>query len=121
MRHLLVMLVLAATGCASEHWVDFTTISDAPPSVLLTRDRIEIPAGLAVGVRALPVEDGDREYVTLEMVPVRSGIIGIEQSLEDDEWVIYGQSPGSTAVELFFGDELVGEMPAVVTEQQDAN
>lgn len=114
---LLTFLLAGATGCSSDYWVDFAYVSDAAPSVLVDSDRIEIPAGLAVGVTATPVEDGERQGIDLDMVPVRSGIIGIDQALEERQWVIYGVSPGTTSIELWFAGELVGEMPAVVTEQ----
>ncbi len=113
-----LLCLMAATGCSSEYWVNFASISDAPASVTVSRDLIEIPAGLAVGVMATPVEDGKAQDVPLDLVTVRNGIVGIERSLEDEQWVIYGIAPGSTAVEIYFEDELVAEMPAVVTEQQ---
>lgn len=114
---LALALVASSAGCSSEYWVDFTYVSDAAPSVLVDSDRIEIPAGLAVGVTATPVEDGERTGLALDMVPVRPGIIGIDQALEERQWVIYGISAGATSIELWFAGELVGEMPAVVTEQ----
>jgi hypothetical protein len=114
---LLLGAALFTSGCASDYWVALTTISDAPPSVQVNRSRIEIPAGLAVGVRAEAMEDDERTGQQVDFVPVRAGIIGIEQALENDEWVIYGVSPGNTDVEVWFDDELVAEMPAVITEQ----
>ena len=114
---LVTTLGLGATGCSNEYWVDFQIITEAPPSVQVDDSRIEIPAGRAVGVRAVPIEDGERQEVTLDMRPARPGIVGIEESLEDGVWVIYGAAPGATSVDLYFGGELVGEMPAVVTEE----
>ena len=104
-------------GCSSDQWVEFEHISSAPPSVLINQDRIEIPAGLAVGVRATAIEDGDPVETELDLVPVHAGVIAIERALEDGEWVIWGISPGATSVELHFGRDVVGEMSAVVTEQ----
>ncbi len=114
-----VVLAIGAVGggCSSEQWVDFSYLSSAPPSVTVDRDRIEIPAGIAVGVQAIPVEDGTRTTaITLDMVPT-SRVIGIDRALEAQQWVIYGVAPGATEVELWFDDELVGAIPAVVTEQ----
>lgn len=115
-------LLFAATtsACSADRWVEFDSISGAPPSVQVNQNRIEIPAGLAVGVVATPVEDGDPVDETLDMLPVQAGVLGVERALEDGEWVIFGISPGSTTVELLFGNEVVGEIPAVVTEQHES-
>jgi hypothetical protein len=105
-------------GCGSDYWVDFKYISDADARVLMTRDRIEIPVGFAVGVEAYPVEDGERQTVDLEMSPARPNIVGVDRGLEEQQWVFYGESVGSTQLELYFDGELVGEMPAVVVDAE---
>ncbi len=119
MKRLIAIGAIAAScvACSNDYYVDFSYISDAPPSVLIDRDSMEIPAGIAVGVKAFPMEDDRREDAALDLVAARPGIIGIDSSLEEDTWVVFGSSPGVTEVEVWFDGELVGEIPARVTEQ----
>ncbi len=104
---------LALAGCSTDYRVDFQIVSDAPPEVLVTSDLIEVPAGMAVGVRAVAVIDGERRKDRVELFPQRSNIIGIEPSIQDRIWVIWAKNPGSTAVEIFIEGEYVGDITAV--------
>ena len=104
---------LALTGCSSDYRVDFQILTDAPPEVFVTSDLIEIPAGMAVGVRALPVVDDERTNDRLDLFPQRNNIVGIEPGLEERTWVIWAKNPGSTAVDVFIDGERVTSLTAV--------
>ena len=109
-------VALAATGCSSDYRVDFQILTNAPPDVLVTSDLIEVPAGMAVGVRAVAVIDGERRKDRVELFAQRSNIIGIEPSIEERTWVIWAKNPGSTAVEVFIDGDYVGDITAVGLE-----
>jgi hypothetical protein len=107
---------LGATGCSHDYRVDFHILTNAPPDVLVTGDLIEMPAGMAVGVRATAVIDGKRKDDIVELFPQRTNIFGIEPSIEERTWVIWAKNPGSTAVEIFIDGDYVGDIAAVGLE-----
>jgi hypothetical protein len=114
---LTLVVGVMAIGCSSERRVDFRILTNAPPEILVTGDLIEIPAGMAVGVRAVAVIDDERRPDRVELFPQRNNIVGIEPSLGDRTWVIWGINPGSTAVEIFIAGEYIGDLTAMAVEQ----
>ena len=112
----LVLGSLFALGCSSERRVDFQILTDAPPEVLVTDDLIEIPAGMAIGVRAVAVIDGERREELAEFFPERSNIVGFEPSLEERTWVIWGKNPGSSSVEIYLDGDYAYDLTAVTLE-----
>lgn len=110
-------LLAFATGCSSEHSLEFTLVSDPPRSVLLADDLVEIPAGVAVAARVIAIEDDTRRTDRVRMVPRRVGIIGIEEIADGDrEFALWGMEPGRSDVDVFFDGEKVMVLEAVVTE-----
>ncbi len=108
-------------GCTDEYSVDFRYLTNAPPEVIIDSDRMEIPEGIAAGVEAIAVENGNRVGAFIEFVPARPGIIGIDKGLEERTFVIYGMTAGATSIDLFFNNELVGEIAAKVVPQHAGN
>lgn len=110
-------LLAFATGCSTEHSLEYTLVSDPPQSVLLADDLIEIPAGVAVAARIVAIEDDARRPDRVRMIPQRVGIIGVEEIVDGDrEFALWGMEPGRTEVDVFFDGEKVLELEAVVTD-----
>lgn len=105
------------TGCANEYSIEFRYLTNAPPEVIIDSDRMLLPAGIAVGVEAIAVEDDHLIGDLIDFLPVRPGIIGIDQGVQERTFVIYGMSVGATSIDYYFNGELIGNMPAEVTDQ----
>ncbi|MBW2456277.1 MAG: hypothetical protein JRI68_17290 [Deltaproteobacteria bacterium] len=105
------------TGCANEYSIEFRYLTHAPPEVIIDSDRMLLPAGIAVGVEAIAVEDGRLIEDFIDFLPVRPGIIGIDRGVQERTFVIYGMTVGATSVDYYFHGELIGNMPAEVTPQ----
>jgi hypothetical protein len=116
-----VVALSSLIGCTDEYSIDFRYLTMAPPEVVIDSDHMEIPEGVAVGVEAVAVEDGDRIGDLIDFVPVRPGIIGIDRGLDERTFVIYGMAAGATSIDLYFNNERVGEMPAEVVAQHVSN
>jgi hypothetical protein len=123
-RSLVLGLTLALSSllpaCGSEHSVEWRILSsDAPSGILLTEDRIEIPEGIVVWARAIPLEDDERIGKPVDMTPV-SPIIGIDKASDSDddevgtELVLFGIREGITSVDVYFGEERVDELQVMV-------
>ncbi len=109
---------LLTTACAPDRWVDVSVASDAPPSVIITSDRIEIPAGLAAAMAAQGTEDGEpRHELLVEFEVVDPSVLGLERALNGGNWVVFGRKPGTTEVDVFIDGEPEGTINSVVTEQ----
>jgi len=112
-----VLALSSLVGCTDEYSIDFRYLTMAPPEVVIDSDQMTVPEGIAVGVEAIAVDNGDRVGSIIDFVPVRPGIIGIDQGLEERTFVIYGMAAGATSIDLYFDNERVGEMPAEVIPQ----
>ena len=106
-------------GCEPDYDIRVQYISDPPPEVQIDSQNIFIPKGIAVGVHLIPIEDDEQVDEDVDMIAARPTILGIDRhNLDDDkenDKVLYGREEGSTSVDVFFGDELVFSMSAVVT------
>jgi hypothetical protein len=110
-------LAAACAGCSSEHDVEFRILTEAPPEVFLSGELIEIPEGIAVGVEAIALEDDRRVGKRVDLFPARPGIIGMDRGLGERVFVMYGVRAGSTSVDMYFNNDLVGTLTAQVIEQ----
>ena len=72
---------------------------------------------MAVGVEILPIEDDEIEDYDVEMVPIRGGVLGVDRGLEEEHLIFYGVNAGATGVDVYFDEELVLEVQAIVNEQ----
>ncbi|MBW2526733.1 MAG: hypothetical protein JRI23_21295 [Deltaproteobacteria bacterium] len=115
------LLVAAASslGCSSDYWVRFQFTTAAPAAVVVESDRIELPAGLAAGVRALPMRDDEQlgDQIPVNLVSRRPSTLGVDQGVEERHFVLFGVEPGTTWVDVYFDDDFITEIPATVVEQ----
>jgi len=121
MRWMALLVALGAIGCGSDYNVEFRSLTVPPKTVSLDDDQVQIPASIAVAVEVTPYEDGEEmgEDVFVELVSQNHGVIGVDVALEEREFVLYGVEPGSTDIDLYFDDDFVGSINAVITEQKD--
>lgn len=109
---MLALALAALQGCSSDEWVEFDVLTDLPPGALLQPDRIEVPEGWAIGVEAIPIESNKRVEVIVDLVVDDPRVVGIDRALEANQFVIYGVGNGTTSVDIYFDDELIGDIPA---------
>ena len=122
MRRLALSLVTMAlavgtAGCEADEWVEFKVLTQLPPSSSVQSDAIQITAGWAVGVEAIPVRNNRRvDDLELDLVVDNVSVMGLDRGLEANHFVIWGAEPGSVLIDIYFGDELIGDMPATVLQ-----
>jgi hypothetical protein len=114
----IALLALGTVGCSHEYRVHFKYLTDAPSDVLVTGELIEMPEGAVVGVEAWALEDDERIGDRVDLIPARPGIVGIDFGLEERTFVLYGIALGATSVDVYFNDDLVGEISAQTIEQR---
>jgi uncharacterized membrane protein YgcG len=91
--------------------IELEMTSDLPMGSV-SDERIELPVGLAVGVR---LESAD-EKETSSMVPADTNIIDASPTGNLHEFIIWGVSPGSTTINVLVNNESKGEIEALVTK-----
>jgi len=105
-------------GCESDYDFRVRYINaDVPTEIQVDSREIRIPEGMAVGVEIIPIEDDEIEDFDVDLVPIRGGILGIDRGLQEEQKIIYGVNAGSTGVDVYFDEELVFEVTAIVSEQ----
>jgi hypothetical protein len=108
--------LLGLGGCSHDYWVRFQIMTDAPATVVVGRDAIEIPVGYAVAVRALPMKDDEQLSSSMEvdLQSLRPSVLGVDHGVRDREFVIFGSEVGATSVDVYFGESFVEEIEARV-------
>lgn len=101
-------------GCTHDYDLRFRFLTEAGSEVQVDNRSITIPKDVVVAVEVIPLDDDEIEDTSVELVPQRP-ILAVDHHLEDEIRVIYGIAEGTTAVDVFFGSELVFEMQATVT------
>ena len=114
-------VMLGLGGCSHDYWVRFQFLTDAPGDAVADRDRIEIPVGYAMAVRALPMRDDEELGADMEidLQSRRAGTLGLDHGLREREFVIFGADVGTTWVDVYFGDDYVTEIEARVVPAGD--
>jgi hypothetical protein len=112
------LAALALGGCSHDYWVRLVILSDADPLVVATDEMVQIPLGQAVAVRAIPMQDEERmdADVQIELESQQPSVLGLDEGIEQREFIIYGASAGQTAIDVYFGGDWVAAIPATVRE-----
>lgn len=109
LRQAVALVVLGIAGSALVGCVpDFdhleVTLDTTPPlSVSVGSSNIRLPVGVAVGVTATPFDTTGEEMdsdVVLALIPRNEDVLGIDPSIDDRSFVIYGVGPGTTTVSV---------------------
>lgn len=106
-----LLQTVAAIGLASSSLacmptyssVEIDTISTPPASATVRDSFIEIPAGVAVVIRAEPLSDNHREYdggTALDLYSSNRNIFTTYPRPSSSEFVIVGLEPGNACLEV---------------------
>ena len=120
----LVMMALAGSalvGCTPDFdhvELDLVTL---PPLAVAVGDRnVDMPVGVAVGVIATPFDTNGEEMddeVVLDLISENQGVIGVETSVDDRSFVLFGVGPGTTTISVEIDHLKRTEIPVTVKLQ----
>ncbi|UQA60223.1 hypothetical protein [Polyangium aurulentum] len=128
------LLPLLSVGCSEFARLELEPKSSPPASVTVTYEKIQLVEGIAVGIKAIPVDTDDDEMdeeTVVELTSTAPTILGLSPGAEDqyytDEedrepaanwnFVLFGVSPGNTSVTVTVDGAREGEIPVEVLPQ----
>jgi hypothetical protein len=130
---LCTLLPLLSVGCSDFSRIDFQPKTTPPEPMSLRSERIELTEGVAVAVKAVPLDTGDDmmdEDTRVELSSSAPTILGVEQGAPDgyfdsnddqppQNWnfVFFGAGPGKTTLRVIIDGVTEGEIPVEVTPQ----
>lgn len=94
-----------------------------PRSVTLNEQRVVVPVGLAVGFLALATDESGSpmpEETALGVATSDASVVGVDPSLEQDTFVLYGVALGTAELVLSVNGDLYETIPVDVVEQDDS-
>lgn len=118
---ILATIVVAALGIGCVQppvSIQFDAETQVPPSASLTSTKVQLPAGVAIGVHAKPMQSGQEmgSNTTLTFTAADSTVVGIAPSSQKDfSFVIYGANPGTTTITYSINGSPSGQIQATVT------
>lgn len=109
-----------AIGCEGFTHLEFQPQTSPPPSTIISYRGIEIPEGRATAVFAIPMDGDDPmdEDTFVELVSDDRSVLGVDRTLDEGAFVIYGAGAGSTRVRVYIDGEPEGDILATVKVQQ---
>ena len=121
-----ILLTCAAMGavalaCDSYEGVTLAAITTTPLAASVSATAITLPAGVAVAVRVVAqgTSDPENDQPVIDITTGNPMVIGVDPTLEEGVFVLYGVEPGSTSIKVRVeghGDETI---PVTVTAQGD--
>jgi hypothetical protein len=105
----LFLFGLLTSACAEDGLVYSGTefeVQSAPPAqapASFEPDRIELVAGVAVKVLAIPHSSGEVQYQKRDLLTLRpenAGVLEVYHTEKDHEFVLVGVEPGQTCLEV---------------------
>ena len=107
-------------GCSPDFsHVDLEPLSTPPVPVSVRGSRIEMPAGVAVVVRATLQSDNARPYdesFTLDLLSADRVVFTTYVRPEADEFVLVGVNPGETCMDVVINGDVEGCVPVTITQ-----
>ena len=111
----------ALVGCAPDFDHLEMTIDTTPPlAVSISPTDVAVPVGIAVGVTATPFDTSGEKMdtdVVLALIPRNQQVIGVEASLDDRSFVVFGVGPGTTSITVEVDHQRQLEIPVTVKLQ----
>jgi hypothetical protein len=109
-------------GCAPDFDHLEMKIETTPPlAVSIGTTSVAMPVGIAVGITATPFDTNGEKMdsdVELAMIPQNEQVIGVEDSLDDRSFVLFGVGPGTTSITVEVSHLKRLEIPVTVKLQQ---
>jgi hypothetical protein len=119
-----VMMGLAGSalvGCTPDFdHLEVELVTVPPLSVSVGPTNVELPVGVAVGVTATPFDtDGEEmeDDVVLALIPLNASVIGVETSIDERSFVLFGVGPGTTSISVEVDHLRRFEIPVTVKLQ----
>jgi hypothetical protein len=120
----LVMMALAGSalvGCAPDFdHVELDLVTLPPLAVSVGQRNVDMPVGVAVGVIATPFDtNGEKmdDDVVLDLISENEGVIGVETSVDERSFVLFGVGPGTTTISVEVDHLKRTEIPVTVKLQ----
>jgi len=125
-------LAFGGIGCGGIDTVDFEFRSAPPDNAIVTFEQIRLHEGVAVGVRAIAIcgDEPVDEETRIELISRNPGVLGIgpapaspgDPEYDDDDagnwnFVLFGASPGTTAVTVMIDGDPEADIPVSVDPQ----
>ena len=119
-----VMMGLAGSalvGCTPDFdHLEVELVTVPPLSVAVGPTNVELPVGVAVGVTAKPFDTEGEEMeddVVLSLIPLNASVIGVETSIDERSFVLFGVGPGTTSISVEVDHLKRFEIPVTVKLQ----
>lgn len=120
MRRTLFIAGALLVGCAPDFsHVELEPLSTPPVPVSVRGAEIELPAGVAVVVRAELFSDSARPYDenhSLDLLSADRVVFTTYQREDDREFVLVGVNPGETCMEVVINGHVEDCVPVIVTQ-----
>lgn len=111
----------ALVGCVPDFdHVELELVTLPPVPVSVGQRNVDMPVGIAVGVIATPFDTtGEKmdDDVVLDLVSDNETVIGVESSVDDRSFVLFGVGPGTTSIEVEIDHLKRAEIPVTVKLQ----
>ena len=115
-----VALLLAAAGCSPDFsHVELEPLSTPPVPVSVRGSRVEMPAGVAVVVKAELQSDNTRPYDSshsLDLLSVDRVVFTTYPRAEERQFVLVGINPGETCMDVVIDGDVEGCVPVTITQ-----
>jgi hypothetical protein len=111
----------ALVGCTPDFdHLEIALDTSAPLAVSVSATDIALPVGVAVGITATPFDTSGEEMdadVVLSLLAGNASVIGVDPSIEDRSFVLYGAGPGTTTLSVQVDHVRRFEIPVTVKLQ----
>ena len=111
----------ALVGCTPDFDHLEITVDTAPPLLVsVNPTNIDLPVGVAVGITATPFDTAGEAMdadVELALIAGNTSVVGVDPSIEDRSFVIYGVGPGTTTISVQVDHRSRSEIPVTVKLQ----
>lgn len=98
----LFMASLGAIGCNSDYSMEARDLTGPPVPADVTGDRMDLPAGIAVGFRAIPKRGGSEldEDAEVDFVSDDPNVVEVASTTEPRRYVVWGVGEGTTTITM---------------------
>ena len=94
----------ALVGCVPDFDHLEISVDTSPPlPVSVGATNVALPVGVAVGITATPFDTVGEEMdsdVVLSLISGNASVIGVDPSIDDRSFVLYGVGPGTTTISV---------------------
>ncbi len=110
---------LGAIGCNSDYSMEAKDLTGPPIPADVTGDRMDLPAGIAVGFRAIPKRGGGELDADTEVdfVSDDPSIVDVASTTEARRYVVWGVGEGTTTITMRVGGADQLTIPVTIRPQ----